>query len=924
MKTKFSYSNLSGIPLGGIGTGSIEVRGDGCFYEWHVFNNGACALRNTDKELEYMDENDFFIAVRVKPKDGEPVIRLLGAYAGENKYDRGFAALHTPLVYGPGGNTYTIPWVRPVDSIEFNGEPPIASLRYEDKDLPLIIEVEILSPFIPGDIKNSALPAFLMRVRLLNKSEAELEVSVVLGLKNPMAFKISNAKAISKVIEVKDVGLALNYSGEEIPPTHSLHGGSMTLLAVGPKSELSARVGVPKSSDQLARLWVDVRREGAVNGLQESFDSGEVYGIVCRRLSVVKEAEAMFILSWFFPGFYDSFDEKIGHAYENWFKNSLEVAEYVSRETRYLYDYTKLFHDLLYSTSIDGWLIDLIASQITTLVKSTYYTRDMVFGIWEGYGCCGLNTLDVGFYGSLMILQLFPELEKNWLTHHADWQLKPGLFPYYELYALAYPENMILFKEEVMKDFSIVTVRDKFVETISRIVAKTGKDPRGRMPHLFTGSFKTPDAYHMVDLMPKFVLIAFRDAVWTGDMNLLGKLWSSMKDAIECVLRDDATGLRLPYHTTPSGFESFGAVQEMLGRIPEMFRGLGLSLLQGYTFIPLGFQSFDAWSFLGVSAYAGVTWITALASMENAAILMGEKDYGNKLEKIRKETFENLVKLLWNGEYFYLWSDPVSGMSDKACMSAQLASLLYSYSSGIPVPISSEMVRKTLRSVFNNCFKRGEGLINGTYPGGKRPAIHGDLKYENDTGLPYRVGCQMDTPWTGVELAVAAQMIREDMLSEATAILGELYERYSRYGMFWNHVECGGHYYRSMASWEVFIALEGLLYNGFDLKLVFKPKVSKKCFKGLFTIAGSWGEIMQSFESNCQKLKVKPIKNTLKIRRVALEKLGNSISSVEAHLDGSNVNCEYLLRGDEIEIIFEKDVSLTEEKILSINIHYEG
>ncbi|MEM2487475.1 MAG: GH116 family glycosyl hydrolase [Thermoproteota archaeon] len=913
---------MSGIPLGGIGTGSIEVRGDGCFYEWHIFNNSAWALRNADKELEYMDNNDFFIAVRVKPKNGEPVIRLLGAHAGVNRYDRGFAALHTPIVYGPGGNPYTIPWVRPVDSIEFRGEPPFALLRFQDKDLPLIIDVEVLSSFIPGDIKNSALPAILMRIRFTNKTEEELEVSLVAGLKNPMAFKVNNAKAVSKVFEIKDTGLALCYSGENTPSMHSLQGGSMTLLALGPRSELSARVGVPKSSDQLARLWVNIRREGTVNGPYESLDSGEVYGIVCRKFAFAKEAETILILSWFFPGSFDNFNERIGHAYENWFRDSLEVAEYVSKEYDYLYGYTKLFHDLLYSTSIEDWLIELVASQITTLVKSTYYTKDMVFGIWEGYGCCGLNTLDVGFYGSSMILQLFPELEKNWLIHHADWQLKPGLFPYYELYALAYPENMGLFKEAVKKDFSIVTIRDKFSETISKIIARTGKDPKGRIPHLFTGSFKTPDAYHMVDLMPKFVLIAFRDAVWTGDVNFLRKLWGNMKDAMECVLRDDITGLKLPYHTTSSGFESFGAVNEMLGKPPEMLGVASSILLQGYTFIPLGFQSFDAWSFLGVSAYAGLAWITATSSMEKAAFLMGENDYGSEIGKIGKESLENLVKLLWNGDYFNLWNDPVSGMKDNACMAAQLVSLLYSYSSKLPLPISNEMIRKTLKSIFEKCFKKGEGLVNGAYPEGKRPAVNGDLKYENSTGLPYRVGCQMDTSWTGVELAVAAQMIRENMFNEAMEILKELYDKYSRYGMLWNHIECGGHYYRSMVSWEVLLALEGLVYDGFNFTLEFKPKMNRERFKGVFTIAGSWGEFVQVFENHRQKVEIKLVKNPLKIKRIILDKLGNRTGSVETYLNSSKIKCEQLCRGSEVEVVFEEEVLLIEGSSLSVNVNY--
>ena len=33
----------SGAPLGGIGTGFVEIRSDGCFYEWQIFNSGPWA-----------------------------------------------------------------------------------------------------------------------------------------------------------------------------------------------------------------------------------------------------------------------------------------------------------------------------------------------------------------------------------------------------------------------------------------------------------------------------------------------------------------------------------------------------------------------------------------------------------------------------------------------------------------------------------------------------------------------------------------------------------------------------------------------------------------------------------------------------------------------------------------------------------------
>ncbi|MBC7288062.1 MAG: hypothetical protein H5T86_08495, partial [Armatimonadetes bacterium] len=34
-----SQPTRSGIPLGGLGCGTVEIRGDGAFHEWQIFNN---------------------------------------------------------------------------------------------------------------------------------------------------------------------------------------------------------------------------------------------------------------------------------------------------------------------------------------------------------------------------------------------------------------------------------------------------------------------------------------------------------------------------------------------------------------------------------------------------------------------------------------------------------------------------------------------------------------------------------------------------------------------------------------------------------------------------------------------------------------------------------------------------------------------
>lgn len=71
----------SGIPLGGIGCGTVEIRGDGRFNEWHIFNNGRWALRGEDRDREYMKPTDFYFVTRVRYGD-RVVVRFLQAARG--------------------------------------------------------------------------------------------------------------------------------------------------------------------------------------------------------------------------------------------------------------------------------------------------------------------------------------------------------------------------------------------------------------------------------------------------------------------------------------------------------------------------------------------------------------------------------------------------------------------------------------------------------------------------------------------------------------------------------------------------------------------------------------------------------------------------------------------------------------------------
>ena len=104
-----TVDSRSGIPLGGIGTGSVEIRPDGYFHEWMIFNLGEWTASYDQQDppsSARMTPDAFAFFLRVLPKDGKPVLRRLGL-----RYDQFSARMDTV-------------WARNVEAIEYEGTFP--------------------------------------------------------------------------------------------------------------------------------------------------------------------------------------------------------------------------------------------------------------------------------------------------------------------------------------------------------------------------------------------------------------------------------------------------------------------------------------------------------------------------------------------------------------------------------------------------------------------------------------------------------------------------------------------------------------------------------------------------------------------------------------------------------------------------------
>lgn len=131
--------------LGGIGTGNVEIGADGQFLNWQLFNN----LRD--------GRVPFYFAVR--------------------------AGTTAKLLQTAGGPD----WPR-VNAIEMTGEYPVATLRFKDDDLPVLLELEAFSPFAPLDSDRSSWPLNIFRFRIHNPTASAQAVSLAAMMLNPVGY----------------------------------------------------------------------------------------------------------------------------------------------------------------------------------------------------------------------------------------------------------------------------------------------------------------------------------------------------------------------------------------------------------------------------------------------------------------------------------------------------------------------------------------------------------------------------------------------------------------------------------------------------------------------------------------------------------------------------------------------------------------
>ncbi len=397
------YTREISFPVGGIGTGSFGVAGNGRFIDWEIFNKPSKGSR-----LGYTH-----IMVKAKTSDGTYVRVLQGDLEKDltGPYEK---TRFSGFGYGP--STATMSAMPHFAHCTFNGAYPTATLTVSDDSFPGTVTLTVFNPFIPLDAYNSSLPAGLFRIAFQNPTDEEIEYTAIFSASNPFTDGTNTTGTTEDGIRFLTLssGLAqdnIAYGDITVAADADASFVQRYWYRGGWNDNLDVFIHELLSGDILTDRVYDTPRPGG--------DTGSI--AVRTRIPARGTDNVRFVLSWNVPNNHNYWSHGDETPWKNYyatvFADSRDSAAYTYRNFDMLHTRTVSFRDALHGSTLDPAVIDAAASTMSVLKSPTVLRlSDGSFYGWEGVheqeGSCEGTCQHVWNYAYALCF-LFPELEKS-------------------------------------------------------------------------------------------------------------------------------------------------------------------------------------------------------------------------------------------------------------------------------------------------------------------------------------------------------------------------------------------------------------------------------------------------------------------------------------------------------------------------------
>ncbi len=399
--TKEKLKEIS-FPLGGIGTGSIGIAGNGSLIDFEIYN------RPNKNSINGCT----FFAVKAEYPDGHRIVKILQGDVTKNLI--GFARGPRHIGFGEGCASDTMCAYPHFEDVTFDGRFPIATLTFRDKNFPGDVILTAWNPMIPLDSENSSLPAAFFDITLKN-AEKDVKYAIYFSVTNP--FARTENKIVS---DDENAAIMLRFADESADSTEY---GDLT-VATDAKDAIAQEYWYRGEwRDSVSTFWYEMTK-GELR--DRHYDAPHRADRCTLGAPITEDEKTRFVLAWNVPNNYnywwrckDENDKDVTwkNYYATRFENSRASAVYALENYAPLLEKTMLFRDTLHLSTLDPAVIDAISSTMSVLKSPTVLRLENgAFYGWEGVhtniGSCEGTCTHVWSYAYALCF-LFPDLERS-------------------------------------------------------------------------------------------------------------------------------------------------------------------------------------------------------------------------------------------------------------------------------------------------------------------------------------------------------------------------------------------------------------------------------------------------------------------------------------------------------------------------------
>lgn len=635
-----------GMPLGGIDTGCLDVEASGLL--------GMCTLFNSHVPRRG-PLNEPFLGMKV---DGKTWLMTTVD----------FTRVTDAVGWNPAAASAPTFHAR---RIRYWGHYPVLDLQF-DTDAPVAVALRAWTPFVPGDLGASCMPAGVFEVHLHNPGDGRKQGVIAFSFPGPTEAELGALPAVRQdVVDDRLRGLAVS--------------GELASYVLAALEAPGARTGGALGCDAGAWGRIDLALPTATGGTGASV-------AVPFALQPGKGQVVRFVLSWHSPRWFagghpdpqgrallpyraepaaageDPRGTTYTHMYALRYGSALQAARRVADRHADLLARVLRWQQAVYDDdALPVWLRDSLVNVLHLLTETGFWAaaqpplgawcrvEDGLFGLNEDpRHCPQIECVPCSFYGNYPLVYFFPRLARSTLRGYRAYQFADG---------------------------QVAWVFGGTTTSPATLPLEMARPARG---------------YQTTLNGPCVVDMVYRYWLCTGDDAGLRDLYDLVK----------------------------GAVTFTMGLRPEDGAEGIISFPTGNA----GTEWFECCTWAGMAAHVGGIHLATLLEAESVARFVGDAEFAQRCRTWYQQGHGAMEERMWAGSYYLNYWEPQTGRRSDLVMANQLDGQWMAATAGLKAVFDPERAKAALQTVRDTCAAAtAYGAVNFATSAGQPEANGGGM-----------------------------------------------------------------------------------------------------------------------------------------------------------------------------------------------------